>query len=411
MAIKPFKEFLDDVSKAKLDTLAPHAATKVKESSSLEEMRNHILSHYKGVEVQHSFVDANGSVFDCVPVEQQPSLQGKGAPAKAPDLPMDKQPAGATDDRKAKQIEAPLGAGKKDSLGNAMECPDGTIPLRRLRLEDMSRFENLHQFFQKSPVGNEVTPPKIEKPTVATHRWAHAFQNVNNLGGHSYLNVWDPAIGANQIFSLSQHWYVGSSSAGTQTAECGLQVYPGLYGNTHPCLFIYWTADGYNKTGCYNLSCNAFTQTNKNWTLGGAVGPISIYGGQQYELFLAYYLSGGLWWFYVGGGAAANAIGYYKASQYGSGTMATHAVEIDYGGETVGTTSWPGMGSGHFANQGWQKASYQRDIESFPTTGGAVIASLTPSQQWPQCYTATVTKFNPPWNETLFFGGPGGTNC
>jgi len=69
------------------------------------------------------------------------------------------------------------------------------------------------------------------------------------------------------------------------------------------------------------------------------------------------------------------------------------------------------MGSGHFAAEGWQKASYQRDIESFPTTGGAVIASLTPSQQWPQCYTATVTKFNPPWNETLFFGGPGGTHC
>src|SRR5579862_2573991 len=159
MAIKPFREFLDDVSKAKLDTLAPHAATKVKESSSLEEMRTHILNHYKGDEAQHSFVDANGSVFDCIPVEQQPSLRGKGSAAKAPDLPIAKVQAGPTDDRKAKQIEAPLGAGKKDAEGNAMECPEGTIPLRRLRLEDMARFENLHQFFQKSPAGNEISPP------------------------------------------------------------------------------------------------------------------------------------------------------------------------------------------------------------------------------------------------------------
>jgi hypothetical protein len=44
-----------------------------------------------------------------------------------------------------------------------------------------------------------------------------------------------------------------------------------MYGNTKPCLFVYWTADDYHSTGCYNLSCTAFVQTNKNWAFGGAL--------------------------------------------------------------------------------------------------------------------------------------------
>ena len=69
------------------------------------------------------------------------------------------------------------------------------------------------------------------------------------------------------------------------------------------------------------------------------------------------------------------------------------------------------MGSGVFANQGWQHAAYQRDIRYFPAAGGNVSAQLTATTTSPGCYTATVTMFNPAWNETLFFGGPGGNNC
>src|SRR5262249_16764445 len=124
-------------------------------------------------------------------------------------------------------------------------------------------------------------PSRLAPTVAATHRWAHAAQNVNNLGGHSYLNVWDPPIRADPIFSLSQHWYVGGSGAGLQTAEVGWQVYPQMYGNTRPVFFIYWTADDYQTTGCYNLSCSAFVQTNNAWPIGGALSSWSTSGGQQ----------------------------------------------------------------------------------------------------------------------------------
>jgi hypothetical protein len=126
---------------------------------------------------------------------------------------------------------------------------------------------------------------------------------------------------------------------------------------------------------------------------------------------VAFYLNQGNWWLYVGGTDASHAIGYYPTSIYNNGAMASKASSIDYGGEVASsTTSSPPMGSGRFASEGWQKAAYQRDIYYFSTAGGIIYADLDVSQVSP-CYTANVINSSPPWNETLWFGGPGGTNC
>jgi hypothetical protein len=416
--ITPLSQFLDRVNSATHERFAAERAA-VAHEGAFAEMKNHVLRHYEGVEAQHSFLDENGSIFDCIPVEQQPALRRSAArPATPADLPASQtQSSDATQRAPEGQPVAAQSAlqrgDQQDQNGNRIFCPEGCIPMRRLTLENLTRFETLQQFFKKNPVGKGSVPPSTARPAVtATHRWAHAYQSVNNLGGHSYLNVWDPSvIGPNQIFSLSQHWYVGGSGSGLQTAECGWQVFPTFYGNSKPVFFIYWTADDYQSTGCYNLTCAAFVQTSSAVTIGGTLSPVSTSGGTQYEIQLAYYLYQGNWWLYWGGTSASNAIGYYPTSLYKGGAMASHASEIDYGGEVVGTTSWPPMGSGAFANAGWQKACYQRDIFYFPTSGGGANASLTGSQQWPQCYTVTVTMYDSPWNETIFFGGPGGTNC
>ena len=145
-------------------------------------------------------------------------------------------------------------------------------------------------------------------------------------------------------------------------------------------------------------------------TLGGALSPSSVAGGSQYELDIAYYLYQHNWWLYLGGEAAANVVGYFPTSIYRGGAMASYAEEIDYGGEVVGTTSWPPMGSGQFAATGWKHAAYQRQVHYFLLTGGRTNASLTPSAT-SHCYSSLVRTYAAPWSETLWFGGPGGTNC
>jgi hypothetical protein len=219
------KAFVDSVQSAKHSTLAAEAHAKVAHEDAFAEMKAHILKLYDKTEAPHSFMDEGGGIFDCIPIEQQPALRGtSGSVPKAPDAPHHEAAvAGAPhDEKKDTLLESPLGADKKDKHGNVMHCPPGTIPMRRVTLEDLSRFETLQDFFRKGPRG-AGRPPRADEPLTvpATHRWAHAYQNVVNGGGHSFLNLWDPPIGANQIFSLSQHWYIGGSGANLQTLECG----------------------------------------------------------------------------------------------------------------------------------------------------------------------------------------------
>jgi hypothetical protein len=408
-----FKAFIDSIRSAKHGDYSVRAASRVAHEDAFEEMKAHILKLYDGIEAPHNFMDESGAIFDCIPIEQQPSLKGSSeAVPKAPDLPQHEAASGPQARRKDSLIASPLGPDKKDRHGNVMYCPAGTIPMRRVTLEDLTRFPTLKDFFRKGPRGAGRPPRAIEPPTVpATHRWAHAFQNVKNGGGHSFLNLWDPPIGANQIFSLSQHWYVGGSGANLQTVECGWQVYPGRLGDTNAHLFTYWTADDYNATGCYDLTCSAFVQIGSSFAPGMVLSRTSVIGGPQYIIELSFWHANGRWWLYYNGQQGKDAIGYYPDTLFNGGALASYATEIDYGGEVVGTTSFPPMGSGQFAKEGWQKAAYQRTIGYWTPLGGTMInASLTASQSWPSCYTAEVKLYGSPWFETLWFGGPGG-NC
>jgi Neprosin len=383
-----FSEFVASLTTTKREDYAAKPSTKVASDAAFAEIKRHLIKRYEDVTVTHSFADENGQIFDCIPVRQQPSLKGTDTTvAEAPDLPTPQTHGDAS------PVQPPLRSDRTDMHGNAMCCPPGTIPVRRITIEEMTRFESLNAFFLKSPLE-------------AVHKYAHASQTVDNLGGSSAINVWDPAVGS-QTFSLSQQWYVAGSPV--QTVETGWQVYPAHYGKTKPVLFIYWTPDGYRTggPGCYNLDGPGFVQTGNSWHLGGALSPISVAGGEQYEVTIAYYLSQGKWWLYVGG----DALGYYPTTLFGSGPMASHATYIDFGGETVDKTAWPPMGSGAFASAGFRQAAYQRAIEYFPINGGSQSAQLAMAQPSPNCYTIDLQSGQAPWSEYFYFGGPGGANC
>merc|ERR1711972_578459 len=75
----PFAEFIKDVEGATYDTvMQPRDVQKlrVRDQAAFTEMQQHILSHYAGVNVTHSFVDIQH--FDCVTIESQPSLPKGG---------------------------------------------------------------------------------------------------------------------------------------------------------------------------------------------------------------------------------------------------------------------------------------------------------------------------------------------
>ena len=273
----------------------------------------------------------------------------------------------------------------------------------------MTRFGSIKAFFRKTPIAHG-RHPHLSRPEIdgQVHKYSHAYQDIANLGGHNFINIWDPAVGS-QTFSLAQHWYAGGSPI--QTVECGWQVFPQKYQTTKPVLFVYWTADEYNQTGAYNLDAPGFVQTNSNWALGSALATLSTDGGRQYELEITCQLVEGNWWLYINGTSANDALGYYPTSLYGGGQMASNATDIDYGGEVVNQTFWPPMGSGAFAATGYEHAAYFRDIDYFDLDRAPQQPNLIPVQSSANCYTLKEDAAADPWDVYFFFGGPGGNAC
>ncbi len=159
-AIVPLRAYLDSIQSAAYAEYAAKARAKVVNEHAFAEMKAHILQLYQGVEAVNSFSDEGGGVFDCIPVEQQPALRGStGRPLTPPTL-----PAGFGDEpddaASTSLIESPLRPDRKDQHGNLMYCPDGTIPMRRVTLDDLTRFETLHDFFSK---GARAEPPSAAR--------------------------------------------------------------------------------------------------------------------------------------------------------------------------------------------------------------------------------------------------------
>lgn len=420
--IRPLAEEIQRLDETTFATVRGSSSAKVVDESSLAEMRAHVLSLYQGVEAQHSFLDEAGQVFDCIPVEQQPSLRGK-QPARAGSSDIAarlEEWAKAT--QKPERASILLREDQKDALGNAMWCPAGLIPMRRVRLEDIARFASLADFLQKCPGGGRHPGSKAADTDASIHQYAHGYQAAIGGGGCSSLNVWQPTVDpVHQHFSLSQQWWSAGTGASLQTIEVGWQVFPAKYGTQSPVVFIYWTPNDYatGGPGCYNLDGPGFVQTDNRLALGKAVPTaISVRGGTQYEIALGYIwdpnVSGWhlMYWY----GTQMYYIGYYPFSLFGTGTLSRQMERIDFGGE-IAIPNTPGfsmpsppMGSGEFAATGLAQAAYQSDITYYPFNGGAwggeQTANLTLDERFSRCFTITQ-----PMPGFIFFGGPGGSNC
>jgi len=399
--IKKFSDFYSDLEQGDHTQLRSMATTKTRSQDALQAQKQHLLDLYRGAQPRHSFVDETGQIFDCFPIEEQPSLKKhKLKLAKPPTLPVGMA-------AKPETPAAPaVAADKRDRFGNSMVCPEGTVAVRRITLDELSRFETLDHYLRKHGHPRRragVLKHAIEPAQDAAHEYAHASQSVNNAGGQSLLNVWDPAIGSGQIFSLSQQWYSAQGPNGVQTVEVGWQVYPDFYGHSKPVLFTYWTADGYQSTGSYGTTAGDFVQYGTTHPVGMALAAASVAGGQQVEIAVIVMLSQGNWWIFLDG----SPVGYYPAGQYQNGPLASGATDIDFGGETVGNGSYPSMGSGQFADRGFKLAAYQRSICYLDAaTGKLVQANLNASQEWPGSYTIKVGT-SADWGEYFYFGGPG----
>lgn len=136
--IIPFRRFIERVRAAGASEYLNRPDSVILDEASFDEMRSYILRYYDQVTPVTSFVDAGGAVFDCIPVEQQIALRGQPTLVAPPPGP----PAG---------VQTP-GISPPQQSGNAASAPPGTVPVRRVTLEDLARFPTLDHFLNKIPM-------------------------------------------------------------------------------------------------------------------------------------------------------------------------------------------------------------------------------------------------------------------
>ncbi|KAI8026997.1 hypothetical protein LOK49_LG02G01196 [Camellia lanceoleosa] len=295
-------------------------------------------------------------------------------------------------------------------------CPEGTIPIRRTKKKEILRASSIKSFGRKQhgTIPEPTMPTKPEPIGLSDHEHANVVvQGDKYYGTKATMNVWKPIVQQSNEFSLSQLWIMaGSYPSDLNTVEAGWQVFPHLYGDNNPRLFIYWTRDAYQTTGCYNLLCAGFIQTSNTVTLGGSIFPISAYNASQYEYdFFVWKDPRGKWWLQF----RNEVVGYWPTSLFSY--LAGSASQIQWGGEVLNSASGgqhttTQMGSGHFPEEGFGKASYIKNIQIVDGSNNlrAPIGVSTIAEQ-SNCYNVQMGR-NSDWGNYIYYGGPGrNPNC
>ncbi|KAL7109522.1 hypothetical protein ACP275_06G180500 [Erythranthe tilingii] len=314
---------------------------------------------------------------------------------------------------------------------NGQLCPKGTVPVRRSTVHDVLRAKSLFYFGKKQfPNGLPFSPTRrtggrpnsdsdsdSDPPDLLSgnngHEHAIAYTTASDevYGAKATINVWDPSVDELSEFSLSQIWVLSGSFDGSDlnSIEAGWQVSPELYGDTRPRLFTYWTSDAYQATGCYNLLCSGFVQTNSRIAIGAAISPVSSVGGNQYDITLLIWKDPRLgdWWLGFGDNTL---VGYWPNELFTH--LADRATMVEWGGEIVNSrandehTSTQ-MGSGNFAEDGFGKASYFRNLEIVDSDNSLTsVRDIKTLSENANCYNIQ-NSYNEQWGTHFYYGGPG----
>ncbi|TKY58678.1 hypothetical protein E2542_SST15747 [Spatholobus suberectus] len=350
----------------------------------------------------------DGDVIDCVVSHKQPAFDH---PLLKGHKPLDSP-------------ERPRGHNQMGDLSDNFQlwslsgesCPEGTIPIRRTTEQDMLRASSVRRFGRKKIIN------RVRRDTTGNGH-EHAIGYVTGdqyYGAKGSINVWAPLVENPYEFSLSQMWVIsGSFGDDLNTIEAGWQACyyhyfilinsPELYGDSYPRFFTYWTTDAYQATGCYNLLCSGFIQTNSKIAIGAAISPTSSYGGGQFDISLLIWKDPkhGNWWLEFGSGIL---VGYWPSFLFTH--LGDHASMIQFGGEVVnsgssGSHTSTQMGSGHFAEEGFAKASYFRNMQVVDYDNNLIpLSNLKVLADHPNCYDIQ-GGFNNAWGNYFYYGGPG----
>ncbi|KAI3881987.1 hypothetical protein MKW92_024277 [Papaver armeniacum] len=241
----------------------------------------------------------------------------------------------------------------------------GTIPIRRILKQELLNATSLAKYGRKNPYVVHSNRSTIRQETNKTHAFNFLYKN----GTSNFLN------------GTSNNLYVNRS------------------------------ADGSHTTGCFDLTCTGFVQTNHEVALGSPIEPVSSEFGPQYEIaiFIFMDVNTSNWWLLLN----HKEVGYWPGELFV--LLRGSAKVVQFGGEVYSETigkegvkhTSTAMGSGGDARDMYTGAAYIHHVR-------IIDYSLTEKYpEWvmeymdePYCYSAYnyVQYIKEP---EFYFGGHG----
>ncbi|CAN6994852.1 unnamed protein product [Brassica rapa subsp. trilocularis] len=367
-----------------------------------------------------SIKSPDGDVIDCVPITDQPALAHRLLINHTVQMSPSFNPESVFSESKVSSRTKNQQPNDITQLWHVNgKCPENTVSIRRTTKQDLYRASSVESFGMKS----QKSIPKLKSydttGVLPQNGHQHAIMYVEDgvfYGAKAKINVWNPDVEMPNEFSLAQIWVLGGNfNSDLNSIEAGWQVSPQLYGDNHTRLFTYWTSDAYQGTGCYNLLCSGFVQINREIAMGGSISPLSSYGNSQYDITILIWKDPkeGHWWLQFG---EKYIMGYWPASLFSY--LSESASMIEWGGEVVNSQSEAGqhtttqMGSGRFAEEGWGKASYFKNVQvvdgSNKLRNPENLQVFTDEEN---CYNVKSGNGGS-WGSHFYYGGPGrNPNC
>jgi hypothetical protein len=355
----------------------------------------------------------SGQILDWIPVESQVPGGSVAAPPPAMDEPW---------------------PGRRDSEGQASfelqderteHGPAGSVPVVRKDLGRIPVAMPLSRYMVKrSPDGRRLAggtgTQAPEPPDPGGGSFIHCINGTRAAcwGADGVFNVWNPKTETFEDHSIMQVGLQNFDEPQLQAVEAGWIICQLLNGDGRPHLFTYYTTNGYgpgaDNVGGYNLEFDGWVQYDSNIYPGALITWSSTRGGAQAVISVKYQWYEGNWWLQVQG----HWLGYYPTSLFMGNqsvfaTLGDHAESLGFWGE-VGTVvnqeqTTTQMGSGQYAEAGWQQACYQRNLRmQTDREGRMAIFSGSPQVDEPRLYDMQPhMNSGTSWESYFWAGGPG----
>ncbi|KAL5709113.1 hypothetical protein ACHQM5_019835 [Ranunculus cassubicifolius] len=297
-------------------------------------------------------------------------------------------------------------------MSSNVNCPQGTVPIRRTLREDLIRAKAFRESFSSNiHTLTGLTPGKHQAIVRSIFNPKYTYKGIEGT-----ISVYNPVVGIDQT-ATAQIWIEKGPRNTRNSLQAGWMVAPNLYGDNKTHWFGYWSVQGNSPQGCFNHLCLGFVQVDQNQIPGSAIHEISD-ERTQYNIDFQIFQDSktGDWWLRAPN-VGAN-IGYWPKSLLPG--LSNGASTVIWGGQTLGERygASPGMGNGRVIDDGdFRHACYVENMKLVDPTF-FVLPPAGPKYQTEifvdntECYKLEKYGYNGQERGYSFlFGGPGGNNC